>query len=72
MLVSPLTYSCFVFIAVVQRTVDLVSLVNNWQVGSVYILQILSGENHLKDVILRGTGKLYRKIVVPGNMLITC
>ena len=38
-------------LAVAQRTVDLISLVNNWQVGSV-ILQILSGENHLNDVIL--------------------
>ena len=37
-------------LAVAQRTVDFVSLVNNWQVGSV-ILQILSGENHLNDVI---------------------
>ena len=37
-------------LAVAQGTVDFVSLVYNWQVGSV-ILQILSGETHLNDVI---------------------
>ena len=37
-------------LAVAQGTVDFVSLVNNWQVGSV-ILQILYGENHFNDVI---------------------
>ena len=39
-------------LAVAQGTVDfaIVSSVNNWQVGSA-ILQILSGENHLNDVI---------------------
>ena len=36
------------------------------------ILQILSGENHLNDVISWGIGKLYRKTVVLGNMLIAC
>ena len=44
------TYIQLLCLAVVQRTVDLVSLVNNWQVGLV-ILQILSGENLLNDVI---------------------
>ena len=37
-------------LAAVQRIVDLVSLVSNWQVESI-ILQILSGENHLNDVM---------------------
>ena len=56
------TYIQLLCLAVAQGTVDFVSLVSNWQVGSV-ILQILSGENHLNDVISWGIGKLYRKIV---------
>ena len=45
------TYIQLLCLAVAQGTVDLVLLVNNLQVGSA-ILQILSGENHLNDVIL--------------------
>ena len=44
------TYIQLFCLSVVQRTVDLVSLVSNWHVGSV-LLQMLSGENHLNDVI---------------------
>ena len=44
------TYIQLLCLAAVQRIVHLVSLVSNWQVGSV-ILQILSGENHLNGVI---------------------
>ena len=44
------THMQLLCLSVAQRTVDLVSLVSNWQIGSV-ILQILSGENHLNDVI---------------------
>ena len=44
------TYIQLLCLVVARRTVDFVSLVNNWQVGSV-ILQILQGKNHLNDVI---------------------
>ena len=54
------TYIQLLCLAVAQRTVDLVSSVSNWEFGTV-ILQILSGENHLNDVILYDIGKLYRK-----------
>ena len=37
-------------LAVARGTFDFVSLVHNWQDGSV-ILQILSDENHFNDVI---------------------
>ena len=65
------TYIQLLCLAVAQRTVDLVSLLSNWQVGTV-IPQILSGEDHLNDVISWGIGKLYRKIVVLDKMLIAC
>ena len=49
------THMQLLCLSVAQGTVNLVSLVSNWQVGLV-ILQILSGENHLNDVIVMNSG----------------
>ena len=56
------THMQLLCLSVAQRTVDLLSLVSNRQVGLV-MLQTLSGENHLNDAIaarlrLRSTNNL--------------